>query len=246
MPFALNQLGRCSTLEGVPSALAAARDGVDAMLRDRGLRRTTPELTTESLLRGAAASARLEGATVTLEQLRAGEGSVRAVGAARLYAELLGLVPVVGRSPLQALARMHTLAASGITPAEELGRPRSDAGVARRLQSLCIALLQPTETPALAVAAMAHAEIATMEPFEFGSGLVARALERLVLVSRGVDPASVLVPEAGHALRQAEYEAALSAYRDEGLAGCRDWLLYAASALGDAVAASPLRPSSTR
>ncbi len=41
--------------EGVPSALVAARDSIDALLRDRGLRRTTPELTTESLLRGAAA-----------------------------------------------------------------------------------------------------------------------------------------------------------------------------------------------
>ena len=29
-------------LEGVPSAYAAARDGIDVMLRDRGLRRTSP------------------------------------------------------------------------------------------------------------------------------------------------------------------------------------------------------------
>ena len=40
------------SLEGVGSAFAAARDGIDVMLRDRGLRRTTPDTTGESLLRG--------------------------------------------------------------------------------------------------------------------------------------------------------------------------------------------------
>ena len=50
-------------LEGVRSAYAGTRDGIDVMLRDRGLRRTSPELTAESLLRGAHASAVLEGRT---------------------------------------------------------------------------------------------------------------------------------------------------------------------------------------
>src|SRR3990170_3709370 len=61
-------------LEGVPSAYAAARDGIDVMLRDRGLRRTSPEMTAESLLRGAQASAVLEGSTSSLAEVRAGEG----------------------------------------------------------------------------------------------------------------------------------------------------------------------------
>ena len=54
-------LAQLVSLEGVPSAYAAARDGIDVMLRDRGLRRTSPETTGESLLRGAHASAVLEG-----------------------------------------------------------------------------------------------------------------------------------------------------------------------------------------
>lgn len=79
--------------EGVPSAVAAARDGVDALLRDRGLRRTTPELTAESLLRGAHASAEVEAP---------GEGVAEMVeAAARLNAALLSQVPVIRRSPLQ-------------------------------------------------------------------------------------------------------------------------------------------------
>ncbi len=64
-------------LEGVPSAFAAARDGIDALLRDRGLRRTAPEQTAESLLRGAHASAVLEGSASTLEEVRAGRRATR-------------------------------------------------------------------------------------------------------------------------------------------------------------------------
>ena len=52
--------------------MAATRDGIDALLRDRGLRRTAPELTGESLLRGAHASAVLEGSDSSLEEIRAG------------------------------------------------------------------------------------------------------------------------------------------------------------------------------
>ena len=52
----LEPLAALASLEGVPSAFAAARDGIDVMLRDRGLRRTSPEMTAESLLRGAHAT----------------------------------------------------------------------------------------------------------------------------------------------------------------------------------------------
>src|SRR6478735_7485051 len=113
----------CAT-EGVLSALAAARDAVDARLRDRGLRRTTPEVTAESLLRGAAASAELEGSASNLEDLRAGGGDAVAIAAARVNGELLALVPVVSRSPLQAMARLHALAAAGSVSDDALGRPR--------------------------------------------------------------------------------------------------------------------------
>src|SRR5690242_8582827 len=104
--------------------MTAARDGIDVLLRDRGLRRSTPDLTAESLLRGAQASAALEGSPSTLEELRGGAGDEVANAAARVSAELLGLAPVLGRSPLQALARIHTLAAKGQVSDDELGRPR--------------------------------------------------------------------------------------------------------------------------
>lgn len=104
------------SLEGVPSGFAGARDGIDVLLRDRGLRRTSPELTGESLLRGAHASAVLEGSASSLAEVRAGEGDEIAADAVRVSTELLSLVPVLRRQPLQAFARMHTLAARGVLP----------------------------------------------------------------------------------------------------------------------------------
>jgi hypothetical protein len=227
-------------LEGVPSALVAARDGADAILRDRGRRATTPDLTAEALLRGAAASGSLAGSTSSLDDLRSGAADALAVAAARVNAGLLALVPVVQRTPAQAMARIHTLAAVGLADPESLGRPRPDEGVAHGLQLLAERLIRPTAAPALAVAAIVHAEIATTRPFAAADDLVARAMERLLLVARGVDPACVLVPEAGHAAGPAVYDAALEGYASGELEGRRRWLLYAADAFSASLVASPL------
>jgi Fic family protein len=139
------------------------------------------------------------------------------------------------------LARAHTLAATLGTPAGELGRPRADAAAALRLADLTHRLTAPTEAPALVVAAVTHAEIVATAPFASVNGVVARAAERLVLVSRGVDPTSVTVPEAGHARRADAYRRALARYAEGGTDGVRDWLLYSARAFVAAVAESPLR-----
>ncbi len=223
-----------TSLEGVPSAFASTRDGIDVMLRDRGLRKTTPAQTAESLLRGAQASAVLEGSGSSLEDVRAGGGDEIAGAAVRVSTELLSLVPVMGRTPLQAFARLHSLT-GGPTP----GQPRS-AEVAGRLQSLSKALLA-TSSPGLIVAALVHAELASVAPFASHNGIVARAAERLVMVARGVDPASLVVPEAGHLALRPEYESNLRGYRDGGDRGLHSWLLYAAEAQTKGAEASPLR-----
>lgn len=227
-------------LEGVPSAFAAARDGIDAVLRDRGLRRTSPETTAESLLRGAHASAVLEGSGSTLAEVREGSGDGVAADAVRLSTELLGQAPLLGRSPLQALARLHALAAAGTLPAEELGRPRS-AEAATRLRDLAGLLTRPTEVPALMLAAVVHAELMISAPFASHNGLIARAAERLVLVQRGVDEKSLIVPEAGHLALRPQYESNLRGFREGGDAGVHSWLLYAAEAFAAGAEASPLR-----
>lgn len=229
-----------SSLEGVPSAYAAIRDGIDVMLRDRGLRRTSPETTGESLLRGAHASAVLEGSGSSLAEVRAGEGDEIARDAVRLSSEMLGLAPTLTTAPLQALARLHALAAGGALPAEMLGRPR-DADSAQRLRTVAELLTASTSTPALVQAAIVHAEIATAAPFSSHNGIVARAAERLVLVATGLDSKSLVVPEAGHLALRPQYESNLVGYRDGGQKGKHAWLLYAAEAYAAGAEASPLR-----
>ena len=228
-----------ASLEGIPSAYAATRDGLDSLLRDRGLRRSTPESTGESLLLGASATAAIEGSAYDVEALKAGEGDATARGAVLLSTELLGLIPVWNRSPLQAIARIHALAAAGNADADDLGRPSNPAG-AERLNLLARLLGQPTEAPGLVVAALVHAEIATAGAFVSHNGVVARAAERLVLVAKGVDPASVIVPEAGHAAEVEGYRAALASYERGDSSGIHQWLMYASQAFSRGAEASPM------
>lgn len=222
----------------MPSAFAGARDGIDAVLRDRGLRRSTPEHTAKSLLLGAWATATLEGSAYTVDELAEGVGDKTARGAVRLSTELLGLVPTWQRSPVQAMARIHALAAAGSVPDEDLGRPVNPAGVAR-LTGLAKMLASPTKAPALVVAALVHAEIADAGAFASHNAVVARAAERLVWVASGIDPASVTVPEVGHVTDVPAYREAREVYGSTPT-GVHQWLLYAADASSRAAEASPL------
>jgi hypothetical protein len=226
-----------ASLEGVASAFAATRDGIDALLRDRGLRRVSPEDTSRALLLGATATAVLEGSVVSADDLAAGQGDVTARAALRLSTELLGLVPVWRRAPLQAIARLHALAAAGSVQDDALGRPDGDTS---SLAALARNLSVPTKAPGLAVAAIAHAEILCSGAFSSHAGVVARAAERIVLVERGVDPPSVTVPEAGHAAVPDGYRSALEAYAAGTEAGVGQWLRYASQAFARGAEASPL------
>ena len=234
----VERLAGVEQLEGVVSGFAAARDGIDTMLRDRGLRATAPELTAESLLRGAHASAVLAGSASSLDDVRRGEGDATAQASLRVSVELLGLAPVLTRTPVQALARLHTLAAAGTVPAERLGRPRDAAALARLREALSVL---DDDRPALLTAAVLHAEVVTGEPFGSADGLVARAAERLVLVASGLDAKSLLVPEAGHLAHRAAYESNLRGYATGGRAGLQAWLVYCAEAYSAGAEASPLR-----
>lgn len=230
-------LAALARLEGVPSAMASARDGIDALLRDRGLRRTTPQLTADSLLRGAVASATLAGSDSGAAAVREGVGDEIAQAAVRISTELLGLAPVLDRSPLQAFARIHAVAAMGEGAA---GRPR-DAESARRLQEIGRWILaRDTDVPALVLAAVAHAELVAAAPFGSHDGLVARAVERLLLVTTGLDEKSLIVPEAGHLALRPAYESRLKGWADGSRAGQHSWLLYCAEAYAAGAEASPL------
>jgi len=113
-------------LPGVASAVADARTAVDRLLGHRVLRRRSAEVSAESALRGARASAALEGAWVPLSDLRGGGTTDPIVqGALRVSAELGTLEDTWRVAPRQALARLHVLAAADTVPSSELGRPSS-------------------------------------------------------------------------------------------------------------------------
>lgn len=224
-------------LEGVPSAFAATRDGIDQALRDRGLRRTAPEVTTESLIRGAHASAILEGSSSSLDEVRAGTGDDIARAAMRVSTEVLTQAPILARSPLQALARWHALA-DPTSPATA-GRPRS-AEAAAGLRDLSKLLQMRTAAPALTVAAVAHAEFIRMAPFASYNGVIGRALERALIAQRGVDEKSLMVPEAAHLKFRPGYERNLAAFGENDPTAIHQWLLYTAEAYTLAMESSPL------
>jgi len=215
----------------VAHAVTVARQAVDLLLNHRVLRRQSAAVSSESALRGARASAALEGHPVPFTDLRAGEvDDPLVLGALRVSAGLGGLVPVWERAPLQALARLHVLAGAGTVPDEDLGRPAAATDM-NRLTALARLVADNRATSGILLAAVVHGELATLAPFGNLDGVVARAAGRLTMITRGVDPKSVSVPEVGHLDRADDYRAALIAYSTGERAGVAQWLRHCAIAV---------------
>ncbi|WP_432868872.1 oxidoreductase [Microbispora rosea] len=238
-------LAAIAGLPGVPEAVQEAREAVDRLYRHRVLRRRSPEVSAESALRGARASAAIEGVEVPLEPLRMGEVTDPVVqGALRASAELGRLAPTWRSAPRQVLARLHALAAAGLTA--DPGRPRTapttadplglgpapgPEETAARMSALAALVEESTEAPALVLAAIVHAELAVLRPFGVADGLVARAAERLTLVDLGLDPKSLAVVEVGHADLGDAYAEGLRAYLKGTGEGVGTWVRHCASAV---------------
>lgn len=221
-----------ATLPGVGQAAESSRAAFDAMLWDRQLRANAEEISRRSALAGAASSAGIDGIEIEWRVWEAGQAADdtpmgrAAGGVVAMYAQLPAIRAVWETAPLQALAKLHTLAAVPVTP-QDVGRPRAGdpqdplrlgtavpaAEVAGRLADLARRLTAPTQAPALIVAAVVHAELMTVQPFTYGSGLVTRAVDRLLLSGRGVDPDNWSVPEAGlHSAGRSAYARSLRGY----------------------------------
>ena len=126
------------------------------------------------------------------------------------------------------LARLHTVAAAGLT--EALGRPRAqDQELAARLESLFGLLEAPSKAPALVLAAVVHAELAVLRPFGTADGVVARSAERLTLVEYGLDPKSLVAVEVGHL--ELPYADGLRAYLRGTPDGVAEWVRHCAAAV---------------
>jgi hypothetical protein len=225
-PGAPDPLAPLLDLPGVRDAADAARAGIDRLLGHRVLRRESAGVSTESALRGARASAALEGVDVALADLRSGEVEDPIVqGALRVSAALGPMVETWSRAPGQVLARLHVLAAADLVDPEELGRPARHAGP--RLSGLFSLVTGTTTAPAVIVAALVHGELAALAPFGTADGVVARAAGRLTGITRGLDPKAVSVPEVGFAeLGRDAYGEALAGYASGTPAGVAGWLMH--------------------
>ncbi len=213
-------------LPGVRDAAEAARAAVDRLLGHRVLRRQSAAVSTESALRGARASAALEGADVSLAGLREGAVDDPVVrGALRVSAGLGSMVETWPRAPGQVLARLHVLAAADLAPSADLGRPGAHAGP--RLGGLFGLVTGESSVPAVVLAAIVHGELAAVAPFGTADGIVARAAARLTGITRGLDPKAVSVPEVGFVeLGREEYARALAGYGSGQPDGVAAWLVH--------------------
>jgi hypothetical protein len=231
-------------IEGVPSAVMAARDAVDAVLRDRGRRSVTAEQSAAAMLIAARASAAIEDDHDRSENDHGllGHDQSWEPSTVRLYTELVDLARLIRVSPGQAIARAHAVLAKGIVTDEDLGRLRARAGIGERMSALNQLLTGPTNASAIVVAGIAHAELITVAPFTAGNGIIARAVEHLMLVEADIDGPAVTVPEAAHRAAGSRYQQALAGYRTGTVEGVRDWLLHVSAAVARGAELSPLKP----
>jgi hypothetical protein len=145
----------------------------------------------------------------------------------------------------QLLAQLHVAATGGWLPDASVGRLRSaeqpgdlrglgPAPVADELAARVELLgrtVRETAAPALVVAAVVHGELLTLRPFAAANGVVARAVVRLLLTARGLDPTGSLVPESAWAAALNPYLGAAAGFATGSPSGVGSWV----SAYGDAV-----------
>lgn len=211
-------------LDGVADAVASARDAVDRIHRHQANRTGWPATAAEASVRAARASAALDGGSVDIPEHGSVSDPVLA-GALRI-AEVTGsLLPVWQRAPLQALARLHVLAAADLTGnPDALGRPRS--GTAPRLDLLAQLLTGGTSVPGPVLAGVVHGELLGLAPFGIADGVVARAAARLTLISTGMDPKGLTVPEVSCLRRRDEYIERAAGFATGAAGAVARWLVF--------------------
>ena len=224
-------------LPGVAAASDQAREALGRAHRHRANLRRWPVTAAEAALRSARASAVLDGGGRKLvDQMDVSAlGDPVFAGALRVAQALEGgatnLVGVWQRAPLQALARLHMLAAADRVDDSQLGRPRADADVGPRLELLATIATGGTQAPAPVIAAVAHGELLTLAPFGSADGVVARAVSRLVTIATGLDPHGLGVPEVAGMRRAADYREAARGFAGGTPDGMAAWLVLSCRAL---------------
>ncbi|MGB3771413.1 MAG: oxidoreductase [Rhodococcus sp. (in: high G+C Gram-positive bacteria)] len=223
-------LGPLLDLPGVRDGAERARNALGEVHRHKANRRGWAATSAEASVRAARASAAIEGSSTAMPE----EGQATPpllAGALRVGQALDGdslpiMVGVWQRAPLQALARLHLLAAADLaSDQDELGRPRADDAVAERLAFLADLVTGGTKVPAPVVAAVVHGELLSLQAFGTADGIVARAASRLVCVSTGFDTRNLGVPEVSWSKRLAAYRSGADGFAAGTEQGVGSWVL---------------------
>ena len=224
-------------LPGVVDAAEAARTALGKSHRHRTNLRNWPVTAAESAVRGARCSSALDGGGVQLQGENAGADDPVLAGALRVGQALEGgatnLVAVWQRAPLQALARLHALAAADLVADADLGRPRSVPEVVARLDLVTRLVSGGSAVPAAVLAAVAHGELLTLAAFGSADGLIARAVSRLVTIASGLDPHGLGVPEVYWMRRADEYRSSAAGFATGQPDGVAGWITMCCRALED-------------
>lgn len=223
-------------LPEVADAAEAARAALGKAHRHRANLRNWPVTAAESAVRGARSSSALDGGGTQLDAASGADDPVLA-GALRVGQALEGgatnLVAAWRRAPLQALARLHVLAAADLVADDALGRPRQSPEVSARLDLVTRLVTGASSVPAPVLAAVAHGEVLTLAPFGSADGVVARSVSRLVTMASGLDPHGLGVPEVFWLRRADEYRSAAAEFAGGRPEGVGAWLLLCCRALED-------------
>ena len=206
-------------------AVEDARAAITALRRHPANRTGWPRTAAAASIRAARASAALDGAPLALDLDSDTVTDPIVAGALRVAAGLGSLTSIWPRAPLQALARLHTLAAADLVPTGELGRPRTtDPRVGGGLARLA-ALITTAPWPAPVQVALVHAELLTLAPFGHADGVIARAAARLTMISSGLDPAGLGVPEVAHLRSGSRYLELAAGFSAGGRTAEVDWVV---------------------
>lgn len=224
-------------LPGVTDAVDTARAAIDEVHRHPANRRGWPATAAEASVRAARASAAVAGGATEIPA--SGEVSDPLLAGSLRVAEAIGpLLPTWQRAPLQALARLHVLAAADLDQDQDsLGRPQvSDEGSARldllaQLVSEASAKGKRAVIPGPVLAAVVHGELLALGSFGTADGIVARAAARLSVIGSGLDPKGLVVPEVAYFRRQQEYVSAAEGFASAEPDRVREWILYCCQAL---------------
>ena len=245
--FTTDPLAPLAELPGVPEAVERASDFIARAHRHPANLRGWDVTGSESVLRGAPASAQLDGGTPRLPEDGQVEDPILA-GSLRA-AELLAPDGIAEtrttwqRAPLQVIAKINAVASPQMSDenfrakaahnAEFLVPGRPKRATDGRLQLLGSLIAGGTKVNSVVLSAIIHGELLTLEPFADANGVTARACSRLATITGGLDPRGLGVPEVWWNRHRDEYRAKAAAFAKGGSEAMAEWIIFHAEGLAE-------------